>query len=90
MDPVRYVSGLLLVAGLLAAGYWLLRRHGPGLSRAGHGLRVLSVLPLGARDKLVVVQFHSRELLLGVSAQGIRRLASSPADSSEVQERPLP
>lgn len=90
MDPVRYISGLLLVAALLAAGFWLLRRHGPGLGRASHGLRITAVLPLGAREKLVVVQYHSRELLLGVSAQGIRRLASAAPASAKQQDQPSP
>jgi len=75
MDPVRYISGLLVVGLLLGLMVWVLRK----LRRGGYGaakhLEVLSVVGLGPREKLVVIRFREREVLIGVTAHSIIRLA---------------
>jgi flagellar protein FliO/FliZ len=70
---------LVLVLGLMAAVLWAMRRAGlaprpgtPGL------LRLVGQLPLGPRERLVIVEAGERWLLLGIGAAGISRLASLP------------
>lgn len=92
MDPVRYVSALLLVGGLLAAAIWLLKRMRLA-PRAGRSvsLDIVSHVSLGSREKLVVVRFGGKDLLLGVSAGGISRLAATrSAATSDGHYQSLP
>ena len=67
------VLPLLLVLGVIAACAWLLRRT-PLVRRGGSGLVVKDSLPLGAKDRLVVVRFDERELLIGISSSGMTLL----------------
>lgn len=90
---VTSLLSLLVVLGLA----WLLLRWlkrtswGQAQSGAGGaGPRVLRAVALGPRERLVVVQHHDVELLLGVTAAGIsvlerRRIepAPEPATPSE-------
>ena len=48
----------------------------------GNGLRVIASTPLGARERLVVVEVGEQQLLLGTGASGTRLL--------HVLEAPLP
>lgn len=66
---------LALVLGLIFGLAWLARRM-PGLSglRGGNGLRVVAALPLGTRERLVVVEVGDTQLLLGTGAGGTRLL----------------
>ena len=70
--------GLLLVLALIPAAAWLLRRAGLAQPASTAGLRVVAQLPLGPRDRLVIVEVGDRRWLLGVSASGIRRLGTLP------------
>jgi len=75
------VFGLLLVLALIPAAAWLLRRAGLARPGSAGGLRVVAQLPLGPRDRLVVVEVADRRWLLGVSAAGITRLGTLPPGS---------
>jgi flagellar protein FliO/FliZ len=76
MDPVRYISGLISVGLLLGLLVWVLRRLRKGAYGRSGNLDILSVVGLGPREKLVVIRYRGRELLLGVTAQSISRLAA--------------
>ncbi len=83
MDPVRYFSALVLVGGLLALAIWLLKRLRLGTRHGeSEALNIISHTSLGTREKLVVVRFGDKKLLLGVTPGSITRLATSRADSS--------
>lgn len=73
---------LALVLGLIFGLAWLARRM-PGLAgMRGNGLRVIASTPLGARERLVVVEVGEQQLLLGTGASGTRLL--------HVLDAPLP
>ena len=62
-----------LVIGLIFGLAWLARRM-PGFALARHGgLRVVTSLALGARERLLVVEVGSTQLLLSSGASGTRR-----------------
>lgn len=86
------VFALLLVLGLVFALAWLARRV-PGLAGAAGNpaLRVVASLPLGARERVVVVDVGGTQLLLGVGAAGTRTLhrLDQPLPVPEAQ-RPSP
>jgi flagellar protein FliO/FliZ len=70
----QLLLGLLLVVGLIFALAWLARRvqnAGGGLSQA---IRIVASLPLGTRDRLLLVQVGDEQLLLGISPGRISTL----------------
>lgn len=70
------VFSLLLIVGLILALGWLARRT-PGFgggAASKNGLRLVASLPIGARERVVVVEVGGTQLLLGVGAGGVRTL----------------
>jgi flagellar protein FliO/FliZ len=59
---------------LLAA--WLMRRMVPGAAGSHPALRIVAALPVGPRERLLLVDAGGRQLLLGVTAQQISALHS--------------
>jgi flagellar protein FliO/FliZ len=78
----EYLLGVVLVLIALAVFAWLLRRVQSRVSGGHEGLRVRASLPLGGKERLVIVQIQDETLLLGVSSgsvQLVSRLATPPA-----------
>ena len=79
----QMIIGLLVVLGLLSLMAFVARRmslRGPaGQSR----LQILTTLPVGSKEKLLLVRCGKQELLLGVTAQSIQALSSEPAGDSQ-------
>jgi flagellar protein FliO/FliZ len=72
--------GLILVLGLILGLAWLLKRM-PGTAgglRQSEQLKVVSMLAVGAKERVVVVQVGNEQLMLGVSPGGISRLYLLP------------
>jgi flagellar protein FliO/FliZ len=68
--------GLVLVLGLILGMAWLLKRMpGTGLGlRQNDRLRVVSMLAVGAKDRVMVIEVNGEQLLIGVGAGGITKL----------------
>lgn len=87
MDPLRYISALLLVGGLLAIAVWALRRFRLGNEgRFRSAIRITSHASLGARERLVVVRFAGRDHLLGVTPGSVSLLVSADPEPPGVGE----
>jgi flagellar protein FliO/FliZ len=67
---------LVLVLALIPASMWLLKRLGAGSNAPGAGMKVISQLTLGPRERLVVVEAGDRWLLLGVTASSVNRVGT--------------
>ena len=65
-SPWRVLGALLVVAGLLAALAWALRRQ-QLVRRTGRGMGVESAIALGERRSLANVTVEGRRLLLGLA-----------------------
>ena len=76
------LTGVLL---LIFAAAWLLRRVQQSQGGGRGHLRVVSVLPLSAKERVVLVQAGEEQVLMGVSGAGIQHLhtLSTPIDLSE-------
>lgn len=77
---------LAVVAALAWASLALLRRlqqgRGARGGTSGADLRFLRALPVGAKERVVVVQYRGEEWLLGVTTGGISLLSRTPIDTS--------
>ena len=71
---------LLLVLGLILGLAWLLKRMpGAGLGiRPSEQLRVVSMLSVGAKERVMVIEVGKEQLLIGVTAGGITALHTLP------------
>jgi flagellar protein FliO/FliZ len=63
----QVMMGLVLVLGLIFAIAWVMRRFGQGTLMGGQHMKVVSSLPLGPREKLLLVDVGGEQLLLGVT-----------------------
>jgi flagellar protein FliO/FliZ len=63
---------LLLILGLA----WLLKRFGQGAMLGSQHMKVLATMPLGTRERLLLVDVAGQQILLGVSAGRITNLHS--------------
>lgn len=67
---------LLGIVGLILCLAWLAKRFG-GFSAAGSAnMRVVAAIPLGARERVALIDVNGQQFLLGVTAQNINHLHS--------------
>jgi flagellar protein FliO/FliZ len=67
---------LALVVGLIYGAAWLFKRS-KGLSQStGIPMRTLSVLPMGVKEKIVLVEVGGKQILLGMTPHQINTLAT--------------
>lgn len=93
---LQVVLALILVLGLIVAMAWLMRRMG-GLTQVGGGVvRVLGGVPVGQRERVVLIQVGSKQLLLGVAPGRVQTLhvldepinvSTAPAGGESFAER---
>jgi len=79
LDWVSLTGNFMLVILLLLAVLWLMRRlQGikalQGLRPVSRRLSVVEALSVGPRQKLAVVRFDEREVLVGITPQGFTLL----------------
>ncbi len=77
---VQLTLGLLVVLALAVALSWLLRRY--ALPRDGL-IRVAGGLPLGHRERLLLVEVDNTRLLLGITSTQIQTLHVFAAATTE-------
>jgi flagellar protein FliO/FliZ len=82
MDPTRYIVAVLFVTALLLGAIWWLRRMNLVGVNKTTGIRIIAAQNIGTRERLLVVRFGQEDVLLGVTAQSITRLASTPTEES--------
>ncbi|MDT3706659.1 MAG: flagellar biosynthetic protein FliO [Thiobacillus sp.] len=68
---------LALILGGFIAVAWLARRYLPGMGKQG-AVRVVGTTPVGARERVVVVEIDNTWLLLGVGGGNVRLLHTQP------------
>lgn len=83
MEPLRLILPLILILALIFVVGFLVRR----LSRTGFGksplLNILATLPVGSRERVILVEVADQWLVLGVTSSQINMLLNLPA-------RPVP
>ncbi len=71
---LKAVFALVLVLLLIFALAWYLRRLQNFPGGAGGSLKVLATLPVGQRERVILVQAGSEQLLLGVTSNSVTLL----------------
>jgi len=82
---VNAALALALVIGLIYALAWLLRRLPGQRLRGNDGLRIISSIPLGSKERAVLLDINGEQLLLGVAPGAVSLLHRLPAAEESVQ-----
>jgi len=85
-ELAKLVVGLaVVIVGVLILARVLARMH--GVRGAGHGdLRIVAAVPVGQKERIVLMQVGGRQLLLGVTPAHISRLHELEAPLSSTDE----
>lgn len=73
---------LALILGGFVALAWAARRYLPGMGTQG-AVKVVGSTPVGARERVVVVEVDGTWLLLGVGGGNVRLLHTQPKPQAE-------
>jgi flagellar protein FliO/FliZ len=87
---LQMLFGLALVLGLLFAGVWFLKKLTGAAGPHGSLARVVSATPIGARERIVIVELGQTWLVLGVTPNSINTLAEMPRQPLPPGARPIP
>jgi flagellar protein FliO/FliZ len=74
MTLLQTLLGLVLVLGCIVLVAWLLKRTNSFHTAASGQLKVIAGLPLGTRERAVLIQVGEKQLLLGVTSQQVSLL----------------
>jgi flagellar protein FliO/FliZ len=86
-DLSSVILSLTLVIGFIFGAAWLVRRAPFSIGRGNGPLKVLAALPLGAKERLLLVEARGIELLIAVSPAGVFNVG---APSSQQQAARAP
>jgi flagellar protein FliO/FliZ len=87
-DLSTMIVSLALVVGFIFAAAFLAKRLPFTLGGRGAGpLKVLAALPLGPKERLVLVQARGEELLIAVSPAGVFNVGAAPTATSVAPTR---
>ena len=70
IDALSMVLSLVMVLLLIFAAAWLLKKFSL-VNKSVSGLRVVASLPLGSKERLIVVEVGEEQLLFSISAKGL-------------------
>jgi flagellar protein FliO/FliZ len=87
-DLSGVVLSLVLVVGFIFAAAWVVRRMPLGLGRGNGPLKVLAALPLGPKERLVLVEARGEEILIAVSPAGVFNVGAAPGRTGAATARP--
>jgi flagellar protein FliO/FliZ len=87
-NVLQVTLGLALVLAMVAGAAWLLRRLGVGPVRKSGPLQVVGGVPVGQRERVVLVEVRGTWLVLGVAPGQVRALHSMPRPEAADAEVP--
>lgn len=79
-DVLQWLLALIVVLMVFIVSAWLLRKTGSSAFTSRGQLAVLAGLPLGMREKLVLIKVGEKQLLLAVSHGRIDKLLELDGD----------
>ena len=82
---VWYIVKLIILLPMIGAMIWGTLKLSQklqarvGVNNGTRSIKVVETMMLSPTQKLVVIEFHGREILVAASRQGLHRLADAPA-----------
>lgn len=80
---LKLVIMLPLIGLLIYGSLWLYRKYQPQtmmMRQNSNALNIVEVLPIGVNNKLAVVDFEGRKILLSVTRNGVAKIDAKNAD----------
>lgn len=87
---LQVMTGLLLVLGLLAAIAWSMKKFGAGKHASAGAIRVVGGLPVGSRERILVVEVADQWIVVGVTPTSITALSTMPRQENAATYSALP
>lgn len=66
--------GLVAIIGLILALSWFVKRFTQGAMSGNAHIKMLSAMPLGTRERLLLIEVGDEQLLIGVTANAVNTL----------------
>ena len=80
-DLSGVITSLILVIGFIFAAAFVVKRAPLGFGKRTGPLKVLAALPLGPKERLLLVEARGEELLIAVSPAGVFNVGAQAAPS---------
>ncbi|MEI8599351.1 flagellar biosynthetic protein FliO [Vibrio sp. M60_M31a] len=74
-DLLTTLGSLVLVIGVILLLALVVEAHASASIRATKGLKIVSQLPVGTKERIAVIQVGEEQLLVGITSQSIQTLA---------------
>ncbi|NJN50994.1 MAG: flagellar biosynthetic protein FliO [Gammaproteobacteria bacterium] len=71
---LQVIVALAATLALVFAAAWVFKRIGGGATSTSGVIRILAAAPLGTRERVLLVEVHGKQLLLGVTQQHVSTL----------------
>ncbi|MEQ1637518.1 MAG: flagellar biosynthetic protein FliO [Methylococcales bacterium] len=89
VNILNWLLALLMVLGLFFICVWMLRKFSQGLGQAHpHKMRIVGGIALGLREKVVLLQVGTKQLVLAVTPGRIKTLTVLEGDDCLVNSAP--
>ncbi|MEW6611535.1 MAG: flagellar biosynthetic protein FliO [Pseudomonadota bacterium] len=85
---LQVMAGLAIVLAAVVFAAWALRRLQPAAWNGAGPLRIIAAMPLGARERVLLVQVGEEQVLLGVTSTRISRLHVLAQPVAATEARP--
>lgn len=67
VNPLNLILGLMFLVIIVVAGWWMVQRAGGLQIKSGNGLRVVTAISVGTRERVVLIEIAGEQMLLGVA-----------------------
>ncbi len=86
LDLVTTLGSLVLVIGFILGLAWLLKRMKVPALGQQKGMRIVSQITVGPKERIAVIQVGEEQFLIGITTQSIQTLAKleKPLDDQEL------
>lgn len=72
---IEVTLALLAIIALIYGVAWLIKRNKGLMASSGFPMKTIGVLPMGVKEKILLVEVGDKQLLLGMTPQNINTLA---------------
>lgn len=66
-SPLNMMLGLLFLLGLVALAWWFVKRTGGAQWQGARAMKVVASLPVGARERVMLIEVGGQQVLVGVA-----------------------